>query len=87
MLSPRLSIRRGRASSRRLKSRREHFLLTGLTSTPTAGRRCRSLATALGRGWRFHRPGADPIDAVVALAIGLDRAEHVQPPVQLLGWL
>jgi phage terminase large subunit-like protein len=41
------------------------------------------------RGWRLHRPGAEPIDAIVALAIALDRAEqHVeQPPAQLLGWL
>jgi hypothetical protein len=28
-----------------------------------------------------------PIDAVIALAIALDRAEHVEQPVQLLGWL
>jgi hypothetical protein len=25
--------------------------------------------------------------AVIALAIALDRAEHVEQPVQLLGWL
>jgi phage terminase large subunit-like protein len=39
------------------------------------------------RGWRLHRAGAEPIDAAVALAIALDRAEHVGEPVQLLGWL
>jgi hypothetical protein len=39
------------------------------------------------RGWRLHRPGVEPIDAVAALAIALDRAEHVEPPAQLLGWL
>jgi phage terminase large subunit-like protein len=42
------------------------------------------------RGWRLHRPGADPIDAAVALAIGLDRAEQPVPeiePVRMLGWL
>lgn len=41
------------------------------------------------RGWRLHRPGAEPIDAAVALAIALDRAEqHVDAsPAQLLGWL
>jgi len=41
------------------------------------------------RGWRLHRPGPEPIDAAVALAIALDRAEqHIeQPPAQLLGWL
>jgi phage terminase large subunit-like protein len=38
-------------------------------------------------GWRLHRAGRDPIDAVIALAMALDRAEHVQQPVQLLGWL
>lgn len=26
------------------------------------------------RGWRLHRPGSEPIDAAVALAIALDRA-------------
>jgi hypothetical protein len=30
---------------------------------------------------------AVPIDAVVALVIALGRAEHVEQPVQLYGWL
>jgi phage terminase large subunit-like protein len=46
-----------------------------------------AVAKQTRRGWRLHRPGAEPIDAAVALAIGLDRAEHVEPPVQLLGWI
>jgi phage terminase large subunit-like protein len=41
------------------------------------------------RGWRLHRPGSDPIDGIVALAVALDRAESYaeQPAPQLLGWL
>jgi phage terminase large subunit-like protein len=47
-----------------------------------------ALAKTTRRGWRLHRPSDDrPIDAVIALAIALDRAEHVEQPVQLLGWL
>jgi hypothetical protein len=38
------------------------------------------LATALARG------RAAPIDAAIALAVALDRAEHVAEPVKLLGW-
>jgi phage terminase large subunit-like protein len=39
------------------------------------------------RGWRLHRAGREPIDAVIALAVALDRAEHAEEPVKLLGWL
>lgn len=46
-----------------------------------------AVAKQTRRGWRLHRPGSEPIDAAVALAIALERAEHVEPPVQLLGWL
>jgi phage terminase large subunit-like protein len=46
-----------------------------------------AVAKQTRRGWRLHRAGAEPIDAVIALAIALDRAEHVEPPVALLGWL
>jgi hypothetical protein len=46
-----------------------------------------TVAKQTRRGWRLHRPGAEPIDAAVALAIALDRAEHGEHPVQLLGWL
>jgi dihydroorotase-like cyclic amidohydrolase len=38
-------------------------------------------------GWRLHRAGRDPIDAVIALAMALDRAEHRDEPVRMLGWL
>ena len=37
--------------------------------------------------WRLHRAGRDPIDAVIALAMALDRAEHREEPVRMLGWL
>ena len=46
-----------------------------------------AVAKQTRRRWRLHRAGAEPIDAAVALAIALDRAEHVEAPVQLLGWL
>jgi phage terminase large subunit-like protein len=42
------------------------------------------------RGWRIDRPSKGPghqIDGVMALLMALDRAEHIEPPVQLLGWL
>ncbi len=40
------------------------------------------------RGWRIDKP--DPranIDAIIALAMAVERAEHKPEPVQLLGWL
>jgi phage terminase large subunit-like protein len=48
-----------------------------------------AVAKTTRRGWRLHRAGAEPIDAAIALAIALDRAEQhaEQPPAQLLGWL
>lgn len=48
-----------------------------------------AVAKTTRRGWRLHRAGAEPIDAAVALAICLDRAEQhaEQPTAQLLGWL
>ena len=40
------------------------------------------------RGWRLYRPErSEPIDAAIALAMSLDRAEHRPEPVALLGWL
>jgi len=39
------------------------------------------------RGWRIDRAGAAPIDGCVALAMALDRAQHVAKPARLLGWL
>lgn len=46
-----------------------------------------AVAKQTRRGWRLHRAGNEPIDAAISLAIALDRAEHVAPPVELLGWL
>ncbi|HXH89706.1 MAG TPA: terminase large subunit [Gaiellaceae bacterium] len=42
------------------------------------------------RGWRIDRPGTsagEQVDGLIALAMALDRAEHVEQPVRLLGWL
>jgi len=44
-------------------------------------------AKQTGRGWRLDRASADPIDACIALAIAVDRAQHITEPVRLLGWL
>jgi hypothetical protein len=46
-----------------------------------------AVAKQTRRGWRMHWLGAAPIDAAIALAVALDRAEHVAEPVKLLGWL
>jgi len=37
-------------------------------------------------GWGLHRAGREAIDAVIALAVALDRAEHREQPAQFLGW-
>jgi phage terminase large subunit-like protein len=40
------------------------------------------------RGWRIDKPNARTnIDAVIALAMAVERAEHRPDPVELLGWL
>ena len=40
------------------------------------------------RGWRLERAHRSaPIDAVIALAMALERAERKPEPVELLGWL
>jgi hypothetical protein len=40
------------------------------------------------RGWRLDKAArADKIDAVVALAMALDRIENRPAPTRLLGWL
>ena len=40
------------------------------------------------RGWRLDKAGrADKIDAVVALAMALDRVENRPAPTRLVGWL
>ena len=40
------------------------------------------------RGWRIDKPNPRVnIDAIVALAMAVERAEHKPEPVELLGWL
>jgi hypothetical protein len=40
------------------------------------------------RGWRIDKPNPRAnIDAVIALAMAVERAEHKPEPVELLGWL
>lgn len=40
------------------------------------------------RGWRIDKPNSrSNIDAIVALAMAVERAEHKPEPVQLVGWL
>src|SRR4051812_16482355 len=40
------------------------------------------------RGWRIDKPRKEiNIDAMIALAMVVDRAEHKTAPVELLGWL
>ena len=40
------------------------------------------------RGWRIDKPNPRAnIDAVIALAMAVERAEHRPEPVELLGWL
>jgi hypothetical protein len=40
------------------------------------------------RGWRIDKPNPRAnIDAVIALAMAVERAEHKPAPVELLGWL
>lgn len=40
------------------------------------------------RGWRLEKPDrASPIDAVVSLAMALDRVEQRPEPVRMLGWV
>ena len=40
------------------------------------------------RGWRIDKPNARTnIDAIIALCMAVERAEHRPEPVELLGWL
>ncbi len=40
------------------------------------------------RGWRIDKPRKEVnIDAIVALAMAVDRAENQPAPVELVGWL
>ena len=40
------------------------------------------------RGWRIDKPSPRThIDAMIALCMAVERAEHEDEPVELLGWL
>ena len=40
------------------------------------------------RGWRIDKPRKETnIDALIALCMAVDRAQHKPEPVELLGWL
>jgi phage terminase large subunit-like protein len=40
------------------------------------------------RGWRIDKASrADNIDAIIAICMAVERAEHREPEAQLLGWL
>jgi terminase large subunit-like protein len=47
-----------------------------------------AVAKATGRGWRLDKSERSAqIDAVVAMAMAVERAEHKVPQVELVGWL
>jgi len=47
-----------------------------------------AVAKPTGRGWRLDKSERSAqIDAVIALCMALERAEHRPAPVQLVGWL
>jgi phage terminase large subunit-like protein len=47
-----------------------------------------AVAKDTGRGWRIDKRGRTAqVDAVVALAMALERAEQPAPKAELLGWL
>lgn len=47
-----------------------------------------AVAKDTGRGWRIDKRGrTSQVDAVVALAMAVERAEHREPAAQLVGWL
>jgi phage terminase large subunit-like protein len=47
-----------------------------------------AVAWETGRGWRIHKAArSSQIDAAIALAMAVERAEQRPEPVRLLGWL
>jgi hypothetical protein len=47
-----------------------------------------AIAKDTPRGWRIDKPhGRAQIDALVALAMVVERAEQKPEPVRLIGWL
>ena len=57
-------------------------------TTPAEAHVAAAMARHGRRGWRIDKAGrADKIDAVVALAMALDRVENRPAPTRLVGWL
>jgi hypothetical protein len=59
---------------------------------PSRERRHANVASAIARhgrrGWRLDKANrADHIDAVIALAMAVDRVENRPAPTRLVGWL
>jgi hypothetical protein len=47
-----------------------------------------AIAKQTGRGWRLDKAdNTARIDATVALAMAVERAEHKAEPVTMLGWI
>jgi phage terminase large subunit-like protein len=47
-----------------------------------------AIARRSRRGWRIDKPNPRAnIDAMIALAMAMERAEHQPEPVELVGWL
>jgi phage terminase large subunit-like protein len=47
-----------------------------------------AVAKKTGRGWRLDKAARDSqIDAVVALAMAVERAQYQPEPAQIVGWL
>lgn len=74
-------------------SARLHAAVVELRLTLPASRElARHASDAIARhsrcGWRIDKPNPRAnIDAIVALAMAVERAEHQPEPVELLGWL
>jgi hypothetical protein len=48
----------------------------------------KTIARHSRRGWRIDKPNPRAnIDAIIALAMAVERAEQKPAPVELLGWL
>jgi phage terminase large subunit-like protein len=49
---------------------------------------CDAIARHSRRGWRIDKPNPRAnLDAIIALAMAVERAEHKPEPVEPLGWL
>ena len=57
-------------------------------TVPSTATLAADVARVTGRGWRLDRSAHDTqIDAVVAVAMAVERAEHREPAARLLGWI